>query len=185
MAAITYPYSNLSYFLWVKWVSDCQYTWTPKCSHGPVDKIAFVSSLTVIFTSYFLTSTENYYLILSIHILEYAIIPKVKFKIGIQNLNITLLLFQKLSLTHRVLSDAIWRHRAGSTLRPVMIVARWHQAITWTNVNFSVMRFLTFTWECPSKCFVQWTWKLYLWNYWHISQGKWVKRLYTRRKHCR
>ena len=30
-------------------------------------------------------------------------------------------------------SDAIWRHRLGSTLAQVM--AYWHQAITWTNVD--------------------------------------------------
>ena len=35
------------------------------------------------------------------------------------------------------LSDAIWRQRAGSTPAKVMV---WHQAITWTNVDLSLVR---------------------------------------------
>ena len=35
-------------------------------------------------------------------------------------------------------SDAIWWHRSGSTLAQVM--ACWHQAITWTNVDLSSVR---------------------------------------------
>ena len=39
---------------------------------------------------------------------------------------------------------------------------------------------MAFTWEwyhseCPRYYFVWWVWKLYFWNYWHISQGHWVK----------
>ena len=37
-------------------------------------------------------------------------------------------------------SDATWRHRTGATLGQVMLVAWRHQAITWTNVDWSSMR---------------------------------------------
>ena len=35
-------------------------------------------------------------------------------------------------------SDAIWRQKTGSTL--VQVMARQHQAITWTNVDLSSVR---------------------------------------------
>ena len=38
-------------------------------------------------------------------------------------------------------SDTIWQHRSGSTLVQVMVVAWRHQAITWTNVDLSSVRF--------------------------------------------
>ena len=37
-------------------------------------------------------------------------------------------------------SDAIWRHRSGSTLAKVKLVAWWHQANTWTNVDWSSVK---------------------------------------------
>ena len=36
-------------------------------------------------------------------------------------------------------SDAIWHHRSTSTL--VWVVAWWHQTITWTNIDFSSVKF--------------------------------------------
>ena len=37
-------------------------------------------------------------------------------------------------------SDTIWWQRSGSTLAQVMLVAWWHQAITWTNVDWSSVK---------------------------------------------
>ena len=38
-------------------------------------------------------------------------------------------------------SDAIWGHRSGSILAQVMAFAWWHQAIIWTSVGFSLVKF--------------------------------------------
>ena len=37
-------------------------------------------------------------------------------------------------------SDAIWRHKSGSTVAQAWLVAWWHQAISWTKVDLSSVR---------------------------------------------
>ena len=55
-------------------------------------------------------------------------------------------------------TDAIWRHRSGSTL--AQVIAWWHQAITWTNVNLSSVRssgihLRAISWEIPQPLFTK------------------------------
>ena len=53
-------------------------------------------------------------------------------------------------------SDAIWRHRSGSTL------TWWHQAITWTNVDLSSVRpsDILFRWQLQNRCLCHYIFKL-------------------------
>ena len=57
-------------------------------------------------------------------------------------------------------SDAIWRHKSGSTLAQVWLAAWRHQAITWTNVDLSSVRSSgihqrAISWEIPQPPFTQ------------------------------
>ena len=42
--------------------------------------------------------------------------------------------------------DAIWWHRSGSTLTQIMACCLTHQAITWTNVDFSSVKQVSIPW---------------------------------------
>ena len=67
-------------------------------------------------------------------------------------------------------SDAIWRQGSGSKLAQVLA---WHQAITWTNIDLSLVRFCGIPLKCPSCYLVKCGWKLlYFWNHHRISQGQ-------------
>ena len=80
-------------------------------------------------------------------------------------------------------SDTIWRHGSGSTLAQLMACCWWHQAITWTHVDLSWVRFSnirlwTISQETPQPSITKISLKNYLSKIAYKSpRGQWVNSL--------
>ena len=79
-------------------------------------------------------------------------------------------------------SDTLWRQRSGSTLAQVMVVAWRHQAITWTNVDWSSVKssdihIRTISQEMPEPSITKVRLKITLKILFRFPRGQWVNTM--------